>query len=105
MAADGWSYERAALERRLASGQAVSAVTGEPLRSRALFTNARLQAVIASLLHTHALGQRGARAPRAGPRAAFLLERMGPRARRLLPQLCCPITKVRLQRRCQIVPR
>ena len=93
-AADGWSYERAALEARMASGKATSAVTQQQLASSALLPNRRLQAVIDSLLHVHGFGAGVAFRP--GPRAECLYRQMGAseQARQMLPQLCCPLTKV-----------
>ncbi len=81
-AADGCSYERAALQ------------TAKGAHSAVALPNRRLQALIDRLLHLHGFGS----ASRPGPRAECLLRRMGAsrQAQQLLPQLCCPLTKVRV---------
>lgn len=96
-AADGWSYERGALLLRMTCGEHKSAVTGERLKGAQLLPNKRLQAVINRVLHLHGFDIGEGAAFRAGPMAECLFSRMGEsdKARRLLPHLCCPITKAR----------
>ena len=49
VAADGFSYERAAIERWLADGERASPVTREPLATLALLPNTTLRELIAEL--------------------------------------------------------
>ena len=98
-ATDGWSYERGALLLRFSRGEHSSAVTGERLEATRLLPNKRLQAVINRVLHVHGFAVGKGAACRAGPLAECLFRRMGEsdKARRLLPHLCCPITKASSQ--------
>lgn len=57
--ADGETYERAAIEAWLASGNGASPVTGEPLQHRTLLPNISLRGVLAGCAARHGEARHG----------------------------------------------